>query len=46
MFEGRWRGVFIPNLTPEEMFKGGGVRRSFFWSASPNDHSMYLLMTA
>ncbi|WVQ78641.1 hypothetical protein IAT38_000728 [Cryptococcus sp. DSM 104549] len=29
-FEGRWKGVFTPNLTPEEMFAGGAFGGSFF----------------
>ncbi|WWC65432.1 uncharacterized protein I303_108050 [Kwoniella dejecticola CBS 10117] len=30
VFEGRWKGVFTPNLTPEEMFKGGAFGGGFF----------------
>ncbi|KIR25771.1 hypothetical protein I307_04295 [Cryptococcus deuterogattii 99/473] len=30
VFEGRWRGVFTPNVTPEEMFAGGAFGGSFF----------------
>lgn len=30
VFEGRWRGVFTPNVTPEEMFGGGAFGGSFF----------------
>ncbi|WVW81076.1 hypothetical protein I302_103067 [Kwoniella bestiolae CBS 10118] len=30
VFEGRWRGVFTPNLTPEEMFSGGAFGGGFF----------------
>ncbi|WWC72394.1 uncharacterized protein I206_106356 [Kwoniella pini CBS 10737] len=30
IFEGRWKGVFTPNLTPEEMFKGGAFGGGFF----------------
>lgn len=33
VFEGRWRGVFTPNVTPEEMFKGGAFGGAFFWYA-------------
>ncbi|WVO14654.1 hypothetical protein L204_102291 [Cryptococcus depauperatus] len=29
-FEGRWAGVFTPNLTPEEMFKSGAFGGCFF----------------
>ncbi|ORY35862.1 hypothetical protein BCR39DRAFT_512657 [Naematelia encephala] len=29
-FEGRWSGVFTPNVTPEEMFAGGAFGGSFF----------------
>ena len=31
VFEGRWKGVFTPNVTPEEMFKGGAFGGAFFW---------------
>jgi hypothetical protein len=31
VFEGRWRGVFTPNVTPEEMFRGGAFGGGFFW---------------
>jgi hypothetical protein len=31
IFEGRWQGVFTPNVTPEEMFKGGAFAGGFFW---------------
>ncbi|WRT70512.1 uncharacterized protein IL334_007510 [Kwoniella shivajii] len=30
IFEGRWKDVFTPNLTPEEMFKGGAFGGAFF----------------
>ncbi|WWC92085.1 uncharacterized protein L201_007039 [Kwoniella dendrophila CBS 6074] len=30
IFEGRWKNVFTPNLTPEEMFKGGAFGGGFF----------------
>ncbi|WVF68131.1 hypothetical protein IAT40_002894 [Kwoniella sp. CBS 6097] len=30
VFEGRWEGVFTPNLTPEEMFGGGAFGGAFF----------------
>ncbi|OXG32973.1 hypothetical protein C349_06886 [Cryptococcus neoformans var. grubii Br795] len=30
IFEGRWGGVFTPNVTPEEMFGGGAFGGSFF----------------
>ncbi|WVQ95722.1 hypothetical protein IAU59_002821 [Kwoniella sp. CBS 9459] len=30
VFEGRWAGVFTPNLTPEEMFAGGAFGGAFF----------------
>lgn len=30
VFEGRWGGVFTPNVTPEEMFGGGAFGGSFF----------------
>ncbi|KAK4688281.1 hypothetical protein P7C73_g1852, partial [Tremellales sp. Uapishka_1] len=30
VFEGRWKGVFTPNLTPEEMFAGGAFSGAFF----------------
>jgi hypothetical protein len=29
-FEGRWDGVFMPNVTPEEMFEGGAFGGGFF----------------
>ena len=29
-FEGRWDGVFTPNVTPEEMFEGGAFGGGFF----------------
>lgn len=29
-FEGRWEGVFMPNVTPEEMFEGGAFGGGFF----------------
>jgi hypothetical protein len=29
-FEGRWGGVFTPNVTPEEMFEGGAFGGGFF----------------
>lgn len=29
-FEGRWSGVFEPNVTPEEMFRGGAFGGAFF----------------
>nr|ODN85514.1 hypothetical protein L203_04763 [Cryptococcus depauperatus CBS 7841] len=29
-FEGRWAGVFTPNLTPEEMFRSGAFGGCFF----------------
>jgi hypothetical protein len=31
IFEGRWRDVFKPNVTPEEMFVGGAFGGAFFW---------------
>lgn len=31
LFEGRWRDVFTPNLTPEDMFRGGAFGGAFFW---------------
>jgi hypothetical protein len=31
VFEGRWKGVFTPNVTPEEMFTGGAFGGAFFW---------------
>ncbi|WVQ63205.1 uncharacterized protein L199_001356 [Kwoniella botswanensis] len=30
IFEGRWEGVFTPNLTPQEMFEGGAFGGGFF----------------
>jgi hypothetical protein len=30
IFEGRWQGVFTPNVTPEEMFAGGAFGGAFF----------------
>lgn len=30
IFEGRWRNVFEPNVTPEEMFRGGAFGGTFF----------------
>ncbi|KAK6906717.1 hypothetical protein I203_100704 [Kwoniella mangroviensis CBS 8507] len=30
VFEGRWKGVFTPNLTPQEMFEGGAFGGGFF----------------
>ncbi|WWD20534.1 hypothetical protein CI109_105010 [Kwoniella shandongensis] len=30
IFEGRWKDVFTPNLTPEEMFRGGAFGGGFF----------------
>jgi hypothetical protein len=30
IFEGRWKGIFTPNVTPEEMFAGGAFGGSFF----------------
>jgi hypothetical protein len=30
IFEGRWRGVFKPNVTPQEMFDGGAFGGAFF----------------
>ncbi|OCF33588.1 hypothetical protein I316_04661 [Kwoniella heveanensis BCC8398] len=30
IFEGRWQGVFTPNLTPEDMFAGGAFGGGFF----------------
>lgn len=35
VFEGRWRGVFTPNVTPEEMFAGGAFGGSFFRYVRP-----------
>ena len=32
VFQGRWKGVFTPNVTPEEMFSGGAFAGAFFWS--------------
>ena len=29
-FEGRWEGVFTPNVTPQEMFEGGAFGGGFF----------------
>ena len=29
-FEGRWEGVFTPNVTPQEMFDGGAFGGGFF----------------
>jgi hypothetical protein len=29
-FEGRWAGVFTPNVSPEEMFEGGAFGGGFF----------------
>ena len=29
-FEGRWNGVFTPNVTPEEMFAKGAFAGAFF----------------
>ena len=29
-FEGRWGGVFTPNVSPEEMFEGGAFGGGFF----------------
>lgn len=34
VFEGRWKGVFTPNVTPEEMFRGGAFGGAFFWYVS------------
>lgn len=33
IFEGRWKDVFLPNVTPEEMFSGGAFAGAFFWCA-------------
>ena len=33
IFEGRWKAVFTPNITPEEMFAGGAFAGAFFWYA-------------
>ncbi|KAK1922933.1 hypothetical protein DB88DRAFT_493186 [Papiliotrema laurentii] len=30
VFEGRWKGIFTPNVTPEEMFAGGAFAGAFF----------------
>ncbi|GFZ48295.1 hypothetical protein JCM24511_06043 [Saitozyma sp. JCM 24511] len=30
VFEGRWKGVFTPNVTPQEMFEGGAFGGGFF----------------
>ncbi|KAK8850355.1 hypothetical protein IAR55_004273 [Kwoniella newhampshirensis] len=30
IFEGRWKDVFTPNITPEEMFRGGAFGGGFF----------------
>lgn len=35
VFEGRWRGVFTPNVTPEEIFAGGAFGGSFFRCVHP-----------
>lgn len=29
-FEGRWEGVFTPNVTPKELFEGGAFGGGFF----------------
>lgn len=31
IFEGRWKGIFTPNVTPEEMFRGGAFGGAYFW---------------
>lgn len=36
LFEGRWRDVFTPNLTPEDMFRGGAFGGAFFWLVHPS----------
>ena len=51
IFEGRWKGVFGPNLTPKEMFDGGAFGGGFFTSVTPSPSlfsrspSSYLLST-
>lgn len=30
VFEGRWNGVFVPNLTPEEVLRRGAYGGNFF----------------
>jgi hypothetical protein len=30
MFEGRWEGVFKPNLTPEEVFRQGAFGGTYY----------------
>ncbi|KAJ9111099.1 hypothetical protein QFC19_001298 [Naganishia cerealis] len=30
VFEGRWKGVFVPNLTPEEVFRGGAFGGNYY----------------
>lgn len=30
IFEGRWKGIFKPNVTPQEMFDGGAFAGGFF----------------
>lgn len=30
VFEGRWKGVFVPNLTPEEVLRGGAFGGTYY----------------
>jgi hypothetical protein len=30
VFEGRWKGVFVPNLAPEEVFRGGAFGGNYY----------------
>lgn len=39
IFEGRWKGVFTPNVTPKEMFDGGAFGGGFFTYVSSFSHS-------
>jgi hypothetical protein len=34
VFEGRWKGIFKPNVTPQEMFDGGAFGGGFFTSVA------------
>ncbi|KAJ9093406.1 hypothetical protein QFC21_006436 [Naganishia friedmannii] len=36
VFEGRWQGVFVPNLTPEEVFRGGAFGGNYYADAFSN----------
>lgn len=45
VFEGRWKGVFKPNVTPQEMFDGGAFGGGFFTSVPSFRPTLLITLT-